>query len=316
MQYKYMQIDKKNKVLVNRVIQLLILISVGIFIYFKLHQQEVSFSYKILKHSFDSYRLIWIIVLLLMPLNWFLEIIKWKKLCKPLGNVSLKSAASGVLSGLSFSFITPHGWGDYFGRIMVLNYEDRGKLVGALFFGKMTQLFITVIAGILGIIMFVEVWPFLYLWYFVIFLVVAALIAFNKTIYKLIKPYLFRIRYFFKIIKTYSAKLILEVTGLSLLRYLVFTLQFLLIMKILDVDLSIIVIISGITWIFLVKSIIPSFNFLSDLGIREVGAVMFFENYMTDTGPVISATFIIWIINILMPAIFGSFFIFYLKTLR
>lgn len=311
-----MPIDKKNKVLLNRLIQFAVIAAVAVFVYFKIIQREVTFSLEIIRLSFDDHIFTWICIFLLMPVNWLLEMIKWKKLCAPIENISLKTAAAGVLSGLSFSFITPHGWGDYLGRILILRNEERGKLVGALFFGKMTQLFITVFAGILGIIMYIETWAFLYLWYFLILFFVAILISFNKSVYRIIKPYLSKVRYFFKIIKGYSAPLILGITGLSLLRYVVFTSQFILIMKLLEVDLSLLIMLSGVTWIFLVKSIIPSFNFITDLGIREVSAVMFFENYLTDPGPVISATFIIWIVNILLPAIVGTLFIFHLKTIR
>ncbi|MGK7391707.1 MAG: lysylphosphatidylglycerol synthase domain-containing protein [Candidatus Cyclobacteriaceae bacterium M2_1C_046] len=311
-----MPIDKKNKVLLNRLIQFIVIAGVAVFVYFKIIQREVSFSFEIIRLSFDDHPFLWVTILLLMPLNWLLEMIKWQKLCKPVENISLKTAAAGVLSGLSISFITPHGWGDYLGRILILKNKERGKLVGALFFGRITQLFITVFAGILGIIMYVETWPFFYLWYFLILFLIALFIGFNKSIYRIIKPYLLKVKYFFKIIKTYSAPLILTVTGLSLLRYIIFTTQFILIMELLGVDLSLLIMVSGVTWIFLVKSIIPSFNFITDLGIREVSAVMFFENYLVDPGQVISATFIIWIVNILVPAIFGSIFIFYLKTIR
>ena len=311
-----MPVDKKNKALINRLIQIAIIIGIAVFVYFKIVQQEVSLGLEIIRVSFDDHLYIWMFILILMPVNWFMEILKWKKLAVPIVDLSYTAATSGVLSGLSFSFITPHAWGDYIGRILVLRDEERGRLVGALFFGKMAQLFITVVAGILGIIMYVESWPFLYFWYFLILFLLAILISFNRSVYRIFKPYLFKVRYFFRIIKSYSAKKILYIIGISLTRYCVFTLQFLLIMLILEIDISLFLMVSGITWIFLIKSIVPSFNFLSDLGIREVSAVLFFENFMADTGPVISATFVIWIINILLPALIGTLFIFKIKTFR
>lgn len=311
-----MQIVKKHKKLINTIIQVLIFTSIIIFFIQKLENDELTISYENFLISFDDHYFLWSFILLLMPLNWVLEAMKWKRLCRPLLSISFLSAIKGVITGLSISFVTPHGWGDYFGRIAILDKNKREKLVGALFFGKMAQLFITVIAGVTGLVMYFEVRPYLYLWYFLILLIIALLLAFNRTFFRIIRPYLRKVRRFFSIIKSYNAKTVLYILSLSAARYAVFTLQFLLIMLILDVDLDIFLIFSGITWIFLIKSIVPSFNFLSDLGIREVSAIMFFQAYLNDVSLVISATFIIWVINIFVPSVIGTFFVFSVKAFR
>ena len=311
-----MPIDKKQKRLFNIAIQAIIILLLAYFFYQKFEHEELMLSIKSLKDSFSDHIFLWSMVLFLMPVNWGLESYKWKKLCKPIFDISLGTAIKGVITGISVSFVTPHGWGDYLGRIMVLTEQDRERLVGALFFGKMAQLFITVIAGIIGLVMYFEVWPYLYLWYFISFILVGLLVLFNRTLYNLVRPYLSRLRKYFSIVKKYNTRDTVEILVISGVRYGVFALQFMLIMIISGVDLSLMLIFGGITWIFLVKSIIPSFNFLSDLGIREVSAIMFFETYLFDVSPVVSATLIIWIINILFPAILGTAFVFTIKTFR
>jgi hypothetical protein len=311
-----MQIDKKHKKAINTILQVLILIFIIIFFLQKLKNDELTLSIEQFIISFEDHYPFWIFILLLMPLNWALEAIKWKELSRPLLFISFLSALKGVITGLSISFITPHGWGDYLGRIAIINREKREKLIGALFFGKMAQLFITVIAGVTGLVMYFEVRPYLYFWYIFILFIIALLMTFNRTFYRLLKPHLRKIKRFFSIIKSYNAKTVLFILIISAVRYMVFTMQFLLIMIILNVDLDIFLIFSGITWIFLIKSIVPSFNFLSDLGIREVSAVMFFEPHLNDVSPVISATFIIWVINIFVPSVIGTFFVFSVKALR
>lgn len=311
-----MTIDKKQKKIINRIIQVVILLFIIFFFYEKFEHEELILSLNYILHSFDDHYLLWSLIILFMPANWLLEAWKWKKLCSTIFTLSLLSSFKGVLTGLAVSFVTPHGWGDYVGRIAILRQDQRERLIGALMFGRMAQLFITVAAGILGLIMYFKIWPYLYFWYILSFVLVAFLMAFNKSLFKMIRPYLKRLSKYFAIIKSYNAKLILEVLILSAIRYAVFTIQFFLIMRILNIDLSTLILLSGITWIFLIKSIIPSFNFLSDLGIREVSAIMFFEGYMTDVTPVISATLIIWIINIFVPSVIGSSFIFSIKAFR
>ena len=63
---------------------------------------------------------------------------------------------------------------------------------------------------------------------------------------------------------------------------------------------------SGATWIFLIKSIVPSFNFLADLGIRELSALQFFESYGAIELNILTATLSIWILNLLIPSILGT----------
>lgn len=311
-----MKIHKKHKKAINILLQVIIILSLILFFRQKFKNEELTLSLDLFIFSFADHFILWIFILLLMPLNWVLETIKWQELCRPLLHLSFLSAVKGVITGLSISFITPHGWGDYFGRIGIINREKREKLVGALFFGKMAQLFITIVAGITGLVVYFEVRPYLYLWYIFILIVITLLLAFNRIFYRILKPYLRKVRRFFSIIESYNAKTVLYILFLSAVRYSVFTLQFLLIIFILKVDLSIFLIFSGITWIFLIKSIVPSFNFLSDLGIREISAVMFFEAYLSNVSPVISATFIIWIINIVVPSVIGTFFVFSVKALR
>jgi uncharacterized membrane protein YbhN (UPF0104 family) len=61
------------------------------------------------------------------------------------------------------------------------------------------------------------------------------------------------------------------------------------------------------------KSVLPSFNFLSDLGIREFSAVYFFSPLGVDEIAIISASLLIWLINLLAPAMVGFFYVLRLK---
>ncbi len=91
----------------------------------------------------------------------------------------------------------------------------------------------------------------------------------------------------------------------SVLRYVIFTIQFTLVMMALT-TVPVFVIVAGVSWIFLAKSVLPGFNFLADLGIREFSAVFFFSALGHDTLPVVMASLLIWLINIAIPSLTGA----------
>ena len=76
------------------------------------------------------------------------------------------------------------------------------------------------------------------------------------------------------------------------------------------------VLLAGITWVFLAKSVVPSLNFLGALGIREVSTVVFFELYTNTLAPVVLAAFMLYTLNVLLPAVAGLVTIQTLKLLR
>jgi len=102
----------------------------------------------------------------------------------------------------------------------------------------------------------------------------------------------------------YSQKDILKTTFLSLLRYLVFLVQMVLIFKAANFSLSIEKIIVGSSLLFAAKSILPVGGFFVGLSIREATALYFFGSLGEEK--VITITFLLWIINIGIPVLMGS----------
>jgi uncharacterized membrane protein YbhN (UPF0104 family) len=66
----------------------------------------------------------------------------------------------------------------------------------------------------------------------------------------------------------------------------------------------------GVAFVFLVKSVIPT---LFDLGVREFSAVYFFSKFGFSPEPVMISSLILWIVNILIPSLVGTFLVFDLK---
>jgi hypothetical protein len=63
---------------------------------------------------------------------------------------------------------------------------------------------------------------------------------------------------------------------------------------------------------FFVMSVVPTFA-IAELGIRAAVAAYFFGKLTIDVLPVLNATFSLWLINLAIPALAGSIFIFHFR---
>lgn len=298
--------NKKSYRSIILLFKLALLLAMATFIVVKIKDQQSVDNFdldKIKQSCVDNWYLL-ILLLLLMPLNWLLEAMKWKKLAKPIVHLSIVPAFKGVLSGLSMAFITPHGLGDYFGRILLLQEKDRTKLIGGILLGRLMQMLATLMFGGIGIYLlygaqFTTLYYVLVVCVVVSFLVLKGIKLGNNI--KLID----KLKYYLGLINEYRLKTMFAVMLLSLLRYVVFCIQFVIALSIFS-EISSILKFAGTTWIFLAKSVLPSFNFLSDLGVREFSAVYFFDHFGAPLMPVLAASFLVWMVNILLPTIIGA----------
>jgi hypothetical protein len=279
------------------------------FIYNKILENQVrisSLTFRFINLSLFS----WIglaFVALLMPVNWFVEAAKWKFLLKPFLNISASKSIEAVLSGLTFGFVSPRSIGDYFGRAIFIAGADRIKVIMPTIIGRISQLVPTLVGGSIGAIFLLGMTPqvtLISIWGLILLLSILLLFMF----YSRNRNYLSG-TFLKSVMVHYKYNDYLKILSFSFLRYLVFSLQFLLVLKIVGAEGSLLLLFAGISWIFLAKSILPSFNFLSDLGIREFSAILFFEAYGMPLEPVLIASILIWAINILFPSIVGLFII-------
>ncbi len=272
----------------------------------------------VIRQSVDTSALLVLIgVLLLMPVNWLLEAMKWKVLARPHSKITTRQAFQGVLSGLSLGFVTPHGIGDYAGRLLSLQGHSRGQLLGSIWLGRAMQMSVTGLFGIVGVWIFIHKAPLpvpmiSYWWWMVVVLGVLILAALYQSKVKVFGQ---RVRYYFAMIREYHWQEYIQIFTLSLGRYVVFSTQYLLILYIFEIPLPVHILFAGVSWMFLMKSIVPSFNFLSDLGVRELSVLTFFDLYQVSQPAVLTSSLLLWMINILIPVLIGLYFVLKLKPL-
>jgi hypothetical protein len=84
-------------------------------------------------------------------------------------------------------------------------------------------------------------------------------------------------------------------------------------MRLVGLDLPADVSASGIGLVFLVKTITPAFNLLSDLGVREAASLWVFAPFDVPAAILLMATLTLWVSNVLTPVLAGLIWVWKLK---
>lgn len=305
----------------------MIFVAVSVFIYLKLIDNPVGLSQlaaTVANIGWERSSGFLLFILLLTAINWLLEAIKWQKLSSRIEKISLWQSIQGVLTGLSLGFVTPHAVGDYAGRIWQLKNDMRLESLGAIMLGRALQFFPTFLLGFFGVsYFFFATDPDIFRSVAFVSMLIGLMTGAGLFIYgrlaflKILSRSIFRkYQKYFKVVASYTNQEVIVLIGLALGRYVVFSAQFLALLVLLGASGNLWLLIAGITWTFLGKSIIPSFNFLSDLGVREFSALFFFSHFQVDVVPVIVASFSLWCFNLLIPSIVGLIGIGSMKIFR
>ena len=113
----------------------------------------------------------------------------------------------------------------------------------------------------------------------------------------------------------YNSADLLEVLLYSVARYIVFTTQFFILLQVFEVYVSYIDAFILTTTMLFVISIIPTIA-ITEIGVRGSVALFLFSLVSANIVGILSATFVMWVINLLLPALIGTVFIFTLKFFR
>ncbi|HUZ57342.1 MAG TPA: lysylphosphatidylglycerol synthase domain-containing protein [Hanamia sp.] len=273
----------------------------------------------------------WLIIALAF-VNWGLEAKKWQVLVKPIQKMSFFRAYKSVLGGLALSLNTPNRMGEYGGRILYVKDGSRIKAISLSIAGSISQLIITLILGCFGLAYFLffqseHSGPLMGLsvfWLktllFISSFVSVILILFFFQLSWLIKlveknPSAGKFVKYINVLDEFTAKLLLRLLSLSFFRYLVFVIQYILMLQVLDVEIFWVNAFWIIGILFLVLAIVPSFT-IADLGIRGKFSTDLFGIYSVNAIGILGTTFGIWFINLFIPALAGSLFILGIKFFK
>ena len=321
--------NKNIKLLVNYGLGPLLFLWLSWSIYQQLiHQPNLSSTINRLWTSFkgpDAWKA-WT-ALALVVFNWGLEAVKWQSLLKPLEQISFLKAMRAILAGVAFSINTPNRIGEYGGRVLYVKDGHRWQAVSLTIAGSLSQLIITLAAGIAGLVALLNQ-PSLFqssavqqLWIQVLLYGTIAVALFLTILYfrlSWLVQWLEKIpggNNFLKhiaVIENLGVRFLLRVMGLSLLRYIVFVIQFILLLQLFIGSIPFGVACMMISIVYLVLAIIPTIA-LAEIGIRGKVSLLVFGMITTNTVGIIAATLAIWCMNLVIPAIIGSIFFASLK---
>ena len=270
----------------------------------------------------------------MIPFNFIFENLKWRTLLKGVQPTSFWTSMKGILCGSTLGIVTPNRLGEYGGRVLYMNPEDNWKAVYATAVGNMAQMIVLLTFGWIGALVFfnaqLEI-PTL-LTSGSIFLGIAGLtllgmLYFNiDIVINLVNrlPFLRKIKarvrqwkamQHLEILRSYDAKDLNKALVLGFLKYSVYTTQYLLLLYFFGIDVSVLYALAGITSIYLIQTSIPLPAFIGLVARGEL-ALLMWSYYSDNPAHILGATFTLWLLNLLIPAIIGLILIYKVNILK
>ena len=253
-------------------------------------------------------------ILLLSVLNRFFEILKWQNLVEFIHKISLGEATKQVLAALTAGLFTPNGVGEYAGKALFFDKSNTKKVILLNLICNGIQMILTIIIGILGLLYFNAKYHVITTKTAAILLGMLLLLFIVLFLIKKITIKGYSIEKLFheinKIPKSIHQKNII----LGIFRYLVFSHQYYFLFLAFDVDLPYPTLMAAITSVYFLASSLPTFQFL-DFAVKGSVAVYFFGILGVNEWIVIFISTLMWLLNVVLPVIIGSYFVLNFKML-
>jgi hypothetical protein len=268
----------------------------------------------------------WLVIFMVF-VNWGIEAGKWQVLLKNVQPIGFFTAFKSVLCGVTLSIHTPNRMGEYAGRVLFVKEGNRMQAVTLSIAGSLSQLVVTMLMGCGGLLYLLlsadehnRVMGLSLSWIRVFFYGSAAgtllfLLFFFRMgwLVRLTERIAFAKRFtkYIGVLETFDAKILLRLLLLSALRYIVFVLQYIFMLQLMQVEQQYWPAYWLVTVLFWVLAIIPSIA-IAELGIRGTIANALFAYSMNTIG-ILAVTFGIWFVNLFVPALAGSLLILSIK---
>lgn len=272
-------------------------------------------SYReIIADKFD----ILIIVMVLMPLNWLIDALKWRWLLKPHTNLPVLTALKGVFMGVAVGLFTPNGVGEFMGRLWVVDDKYRERAASTSIVGSMAQLAITITIGGACVVFYMG--DFILPQFITLNQILAGLtvligfylyfklpIIANGLLKRL--RWLNRFQDFVSSFKDFDFSALTGAYVFAFLRYLVFCTQLgLLLFAVGELQLDLHwQLLCLIPVYYYIQALVPTVA-LSEIGVRGMILAFLFSPHLFESD-VILVSFLIWVINLIIPGLIGLGFL-------
>ena len=252
-----------------------------------------------------------IILVIFSTINWFLEIYKWQNLVSSFKKITFLESAQQSLGSLTASIFTPNRIGEYGAKALFFEKKKVKKIIFLNFIGNSSQMAITCLFGVLGIILQGDKIKFQVSILILLGLVITIILLLAKDI----EFYGFSIQKLINKFRKLPNEIINTNWNISFLRYLMFSHQFYFLLIIFHCDIDYITAISTISLMYLIASIIPSIHLL-DVTVKGSVAIYLFGTYGIESWKIITITTVMWLFNLVIPVLIGSYFVLRYKPVK
>lgn len=284
------------------------------FIYYRLQGEFTPEKTKVITSAFsslNSYMLL-LACIIFIPLNWGIESYKWQLITAPIEEVSFITASKSVYTGLCVGNLAPGRATEFLAKILFFKPSNRPTITLLHFANGMFQLAVTILFGLISIFVFyqekISGENSAALWIGILCMLLLSVFTFFILKFQSIQKWIVK-----KFERSYgqhalpykfNSKIISKLLVLSVLRYFVFTFQFVLVIKLFYADSLTAEMIAGICIYFLLTTVLPMISVV-EAAIRSAIALMIFSGSDISEIAIVLTAVILWILNIVVPSIIG-----------
>lgn len=296
----------------------LIKIAIGLasfyFIYYRLQGEFTPEKTQAVTSAFsnlNSYMLL-LACIIFIPINWGIESYKWQLITEPIEEVSFITASKSVYTGLCVGNLAPGRATEFLAKILFFKPNNRPTITLLHFANGMFQLAVTILFGLISIFVFyqekISDENSAALWIGILCMLLLSVFTFFILKFQSIQKWIVK-----KFERSYgqhalpykfNSKIISKLLVLSVLRYFVFTFQFILVIKLFYKDALSTEMIAGICIYFLLTTVLPMISVV-EAAIRSAIALMIFSGSDISEIAIVLTAVILWILNIVVPSIIG-----------
>jgi hypothetical protein len=327
-----MRLNKNIKIFLNYVLGPLLFawLSYSVFKQIK-NQPHLEESWLNIKASFTDTRVLnFILVVVLMFVNWSLEALKWKISVQNVQPISFFRSLKAIFSGVSFSVTTPNRTGEYLGRVLYMDDGNRLRVISLTILGSISQLLVTMFFGLLGLLILQPDITNMELSGWIEWIKNLGIVG-GSLAFIVLTVFYFRIGWLVKwidkipAIKKYiwlinelektDTTLLMRLLSISMLRYFVFATQYFLLFRFFGVEINWWQGFWGMAIVFFIMAIIPSIELFEVAG-KAYLTQEIFAIFTVNTLAIGFVTTTIWFINLVVPAAIGSLLILGIKFFK
>ena len=257
--------------------------------------------------------------ILLMPLNWMLESWKWMLIINAtIDRISFFTAFKSVLSGVAFGNLAPGRATEFAGKILFIPEGNRVKATYLHFVSGSSQLIVTLFAG-MSVVLFngipdgISEGIRIVTYILVPVLLVLLLLFFFNPDYTFSR--LTKVKFIRKIadgeIKV-GRRVLVKIFSISVIRYLVFLIQFILVAAIFFSEKDPVRYVPGICLYYLFASVVPMISVIEAF-MRGGIAVLVFAYIEPNSVSIFICSTAIWLVNVVVPSVAGYLFFLFLR---